>query len=358
MTFDDNMERIVYADYLRVIGILSVIGIHLSLSYLSECTAFTDIWFQGALAESLTRAGVLLFIMVSGMLLLDRDEPLSKVPERLKRVLVPFYFWLFYYFMKDVLIDHQLLNVNSVNTFFIELMNVIIDPTKISIEFWYIYMIAAFYLMLPLLYKMIKNLSEKEIEYFLVIWFAVLLLNFFKYKLYIFNYMNLFVGPLGYFILGYYLTKKDSKYTRSKLFGLFLFIVGVIILFLSVYIPAIIAGHTDSSYILVGNIEPGSCIKMIGLFIIFKNIDFKKAFGKYSDKINSLVIKLAGYTYGIYLIVNIPLDLIKDYGYFNLEISPFINIPIIIAVSILASIIILWIMNKIPILRRFTGMKN
>lgn len=219
-------------------------------------------------------------------------------------------------------------------------------------------MIVAFYLMLPLLYQMIKHVTEREIEYFLVIWFVVLLLNFFRFKLYIINYMNLFVGPLGYFILGYYLNKKDSKYTRSKKFGLLLFIMGLVILILSFYIPALIAGHTENSYIIVGNVDPGSCIKMVGLFIILKNIDFKTAFGKYSEKINSSIIKFASYTYGIYLIVNIPLDLIKDYGYFNLQISPFINIPIIISISIITSIIILWIMNKIPVLNKFTGMKN
>lgn len=352
------MERIVYIDYLRVIGILCVIGVHLSLSYLAYHPAFSDLWFQGAIAESITRAGVVLFIMISGMLLLDREQPLNKVPQRLKRVLIPFYFWLFYFFMKDVLVDHSLLNVNSINSFFIELMNVIIDPTKISIEFWYIYMIVAFYLMLPLLQKMIKNVSEKEIEYFLVLWFIVLLLNFFKHKIYILNYMNLFTGPLGYFILGYYLSKKDSKYTRSKKFGLFLFVLGMIILFLSAYIPALLAGHTDNSFIVLGNLEPGSCIKMAGLFILFRNIDFKNVFGKYSEKINSIVMQFAGLTYGIYLMVNVPLDIIKDYGYFDLGISPFINIPIIIAVAVAASSIILLIMNKIPILKKFTGMKN
>lgn len=352
------MERIVYVDYLRVIGILCVIGVHLSLCYISKHPAFTDLWFQGVVTESLTRAGVILFIMISGLLLLDREEPLSKVPQRLKRVLVPFYFWLFYFFMKDVLVDHSLLNVNSMNTFLIELYNVIIDPTKISIEYWYIYMIVAFYLMLPLVYKMIKNVSEKEIEYFLVIWFIVLLLNFFRYKIYILNYMTLFTGHIGYFILGYYLSKKDSKYTRSKKFGLLLFILGTIMIFLTTYIPALMAGQTENSYILAGNLDPGSCIKITGLFIIFRNIDFKTVFGKFTEKINSIILKFAGLTYGIYLMVNVPLDLIKDYGYFNLEISPFINIPIIIAVSVIASICILLIMNKIPILQKFTGMKN
>ena len=69
------MERIVYADYLRVIGILCVIGVHLSLSYVSYFPAFTNMWFQGILSSAITRAGVVLFIMVSGMLLLDREEP-------------------------------------------------------------------------------------------------------------------------------------------------------------------------------------------------------------------------------------------------------------------------------------------
>ena len=351
------MERILYADYLRTIGIICVIGVHLSLCYIEKYPAFTNLWLQGVISTSITRAGVVLFIMVSGLLLLNRPEPISKVPQRLKRVLIPFYFWLFYFFMRKILIDQSLPEACSIDGFLNELINVIMDPTRINIEFWYIYMIAAFYLMLPLLYKMIKNLSEKEIEYFLVIWFAVLLLNFFRWPLYIIIYMNLFIGPLEYFILGYYLSKKESKYTRNITFGLFLFLLGIIIIFLTIYLPAVICGQTDNSYLILGNLDPGSCIKMMGLFIILRNINFKKAFGKFSDTINSCITKFAGLTYGIFLIVNVPLYIIKDYGYFNLKISPFINIPLIITVSVTVSIIIIVIMNKIPILRKFTGLK-
>lgn len=351
------MKRILYADYLRVIGILCVIGVHLSLCYVEKYHAFTSLWFQGVISTSITRAGVVLFIMVSGLLLLDRPEPLNKIPQRLKRVLIPFYFWLIYFFIRKIVVDQSLPEAYSINGFVDELINVIMDPTRINIEFWYIYMIVAFYLMLPLLYKMIQNLSEKEIEYFLVVWFIVLLLNFFRWPLYILNYMNLFVGPLGYFILGYYLSKKESKYTKSITFGVILLILGIIIIFLTMYIPAVMCGQTDNSYLIVGNLDPGSCIKMMGLFIILKNINYKRAFGKFSDTINSYVTKFAGLTYGIFLVVNVPLYIIKDYGYFNLKISPFINIPVILTVSVAVSIIIILIMNKIPILRRFTGLK-
>lgn len=351
------MKRIIYADYLRVIGILLVIATHLSSSYPGEHEAFTNLWNQGLWAISITRAGVLLFILVSGMLLLDREEPISKVPQRLKRVLIPFFFWLFYFFLKDVIIDHTL-NVYSVETFITELINVILDPTIISIEFWYIYMIIGFYLALPLLYKWIKNSTEKEIEYALVIWFIVLLLNFLKFTPYIFNYLNMFTGPLGYFILGYYLSKTDKKIWNDRKFGLILLIAGILLTYLTLYIPSYMAHQTDFTYIIVGNVEPGSCFKAMGLFILLKNTNFKTLYGKKSDFINSKITQFAGLTYGIYLIVNIPLDLIKDYGYFNLNISPFINVPIIVLVAVIISSIILIILNRIPVLKNITGMKN
>ena len=351
------MNRILYADYLRVIGILLVIATHLSSCYPGGHEVFTNLWNQGVWAISITRAGVLLFILVSGMLLLNREEPISKVPQRLKRVLIPFFFWLFYFFLKDVIIDHTL-NVYSMDSFITQLINVILDPTIISIEFWYIYMIIGFYLALPLLYKWIKNSSEKEIEYALVIWFVVLMLNFLRFKPYIFNYLNMFVGPLGYFILGYYLSKTDKKILNDRRFGLTLIIVGILITYLTIYVPSYITHQSDLSYILVGNIEPGSCFKAMGLFIILKNTNFKTLYGKKSDFINSKITQFAGLTYGIYLINNIPLDLIKDYGYFNLNISPFINIPLIVLVAVIVSSVILIILNKIPVLKNITGMKN
>ena len=96
------MERILYADYLRAIGIICVIGVHLSLCYLEKYPAFTNLWFQGAISTSITRAGVVLFIMVSGLLLLNRPEPLSKVPQRLKRVLIPFYLLILLFYEKNI----------------------------------------------------------------------------------------------------------------------------------------------------------------------------------------------------------------------------------------------------------------
>lgn len=348
-----TMKRIVYADYLRIIGILGVIGVHLSGDYLSKTVLFSNIWYQGLLYSSLTRSGALLFIMVSGLLLLERPQSIDKIPHRIERVMTPFLFWLLMIFIKFTMIDHTI-QVTGINDFIIQFINCIINPNIISEEFWYIYMIIGFYLMLPILYKWIKNTDEKEIKYFLTIWFIVLVLNYFNCNIMILNYLSLFTGHLGFFILGYYLNKKESKYTKSITVGIVLFIIGTMMTFLSIYIPTLMSQQLNLSYLGLYNLTPGFVFKATGMFLICKNINYERILGQKHDTINKYVMKFAEITYGLYLIhILVPIRYI-----YTVNISPFINIPLLMLIIIAVVWILLIIMNKIPILQRFTGMKR
>lgn len=346
------MERIVYADYLRIIGIIGVIGVHLSGDYLSKTALFSNMWYQGVLYSSLTRSGALLFIMVSGLLLLDRKQTLDKIPHRVERVMTPFLFWLFIIFLKYSFIDHTIA-INSISDFIIGFINCVLNPTIISEEFWYIYMIIGFYLMLPVLYKWISNTSENEIEYVLAIWFIVLTLSYLKLDILLLNYLNLFTGHLGFFILGYYLNKKQSKYTNSIGFGAILFVLGTAMTFLSMYIPTLMAGELNFTWLGIQNLTPGFVFKAAGAFLIFKNIDYAKILGNRNNQINSFVMKFAEITYGLYLVhILVPIRMI-----YTVSITPFINVPALILIIIVVVSILLLIMNRIPILQKFTGMK-
>lgn len=346
------MERIVYADYLRIIGIIGVIGVHLSGDYLSKTVLFSNMWYQGVLYSSLTRSGALLFIMVSGLLLLDRKQTLDKIPHRVERVMTPFIFWLFIIFLKFAFLDHTIV-VNSLNDFIFGFINCVLNPTIISEEFWYIYMIIGFYLMLPVLYKWISNTDEREIEYVLCVWFIVLTLSYFKFDILLLNYLNLFMGHLGFFILGYYLNKKKSKYTSSIAVGVVLFLVGTLFTFLTIYIPTVMAGALDVSWVGLQNLTPGFALKAMGMFLILKNIDYSKVFGDRADSVNSFVLKFAEISYGLYLVhILVPIRLI-----YTVSISPFINVPVLILVIVVVVAALLLVMNRIPVLQKFTGMK-
>lgn len=347
------MERIVYADYLRIIGIIGVIGVHLSGDYLSKTVLFSNMWFQGLLYSSLTRSGALLFIMVSGLLLLGRPQSLDRIPHRVERVMTPFLFWLFIIFLKFVFID-KTIAVTSAYDFIVQFVLCVLDPTRVSEEFWYIYMIIGFYFMLPILYKWISNTDDREIEYVLILWFIVLTLNYLKVDILLLNYMNLFTGHLGFFILGYYLNKKDSKYTNSLMLGVLLFILGTAMTFLSMYIPTLMAGHLDFSYLGIYNLTPGFVFKAAGMFLILKNINYEKLFKSKTSAVNNFARKFAEVSYGLYLIhIIVPIRMI-----YNIGISPFIEIPFLILVIVVVVWILLIIMNRIPVLQKFTGMKK
>ena len=346
------MNRIVYADYLRIIGILGVIGVHLSGDYLSKTVLFSGMWYQGLLYSSLTRTGAILFIMISGLLLLDRPQGLDKLPHRIERVMTPFIFWIIIIFLKFTFIDHTF-TVTSAYEFLSQLINCLLNPNIISEEFWYIYMIIGFYLMLPILYKWISNTDEREIEYFLAVWIVVLTLSYFSVNIMLLDYVNLFTGHLGYFILGYYLSKKESKYTNNVWIGVILFLLGTLFLLLSMYIPTLISQQLDLTHLGVYNLSPGSVLKCIGMFLILKNLDYGKIFGKRVEKVNNFAMKFAEISYGLYLVhILVPIRMI-----YTVNITPFINVPFLTLVIVVTVAILLLIMNRIPVLQKFTGMK-
>ena len=69
--------RLVYADLMRVAAMLAVIVIHVSAGWLESLPVGTADWHALNLWNSLTRWAVPVFVMCSGMFLLDPKKSLS-----------------------------------------------------------------------------------------------------------------------------------------------------------------------------------------------------------------------------------------------------------------------------------------
>ena len=89
-------------------------------------------------------------------------------------------------------------------------------------------MILSVYLITPIINKWIKNSSFNEIEYFLIIWLITCAFTTFKLP-YINIDLRYFAGPLGYFVLGYYLHNKKSKILQNNWLWFIVLIVSTII---------------------------------------------------------------------------------------------------------------------------------
>ena len=85
-------KRIIYLDYLRVIGIFGVLLNHISTNWISGVSLNSLI---AIFYNSVGRVGVPIFLMLTGVLLLNNKLPIKDfIKRRYPRVIIPFLFWM------------------------------------------------------------------------------------------------------------------------------------------------------------------------------------------------------------------------------------------------------------------------
>lgn len=344
-------KRILWIDYLKVLAIVGVLGIHCSSLLLDNKYLFTLPWYESVICSSIFRFAIILFVMASGYLLLRKPQPITIIPHRLKRIMIPFIFWFIVYSIIKVMLKGALGPSWTIIDYIHYLFNGFLNPLNVSIQFWYVYMILGLYLFSPVLSKWIQNANISDIEYFLLIWVLVSILQFSNVDTVITDYLRYFTGSLGYFIMGYYLTVKDHELLTNKKFGFLLFIVGALI----TIIGTIILSHMQMSqslfFIRLGDITPGACLQSIGLFIIVKNMDYTQL----SNKVNAIITNLSKDSYGIYLVNILVINLLEKINIINFMNNTTIKIILAMGIVLVISTIIIELFDRIPLLRPFSA---
>jgi len=355
-TDNNDNKRILWVDWLKTIGIIAILSIHVTALSMPYIGIFNINWYENLFIASLSRFGIIFFIIASGYLILRKEQEISDIPRRLKRVFLPFIFWLIVYALIKVVIQDELGSNWNILDLFLFIGKGFLDPTIISIQFWFIYMIMGLYILSPILSKWIHNAKISEIEFFLIIWIFVTFFRFFDINFLLVDYLRYFTGAIGYFILGYYLTIKKSKYLESRNFGWFLFILGTCICFLGSIIDTYITGKPSNLFFPVGDLTPNAFLQAIGLFIVIKNTDLNVIFGKFNSLVNNIVLKISVASYGIYLINVLIIKFMEKLNILSFTNTiALITIPILILIVLLISIIIVYIMDKIPFIKKFSG---
>ena len=326
-------ERLLWIDVLKFLAVIGVIGIHVSSTSLNTNALFSSNWYQGVFFESMFRFAIILFIMASGYLLLRKQQPLDVIPQRIKRILLPFIFWLIIYAIIKILLTQSLGPNWQITDVFMFIINGFLDPTIVSVQFWYVYMILGLYILSPILSRWIQNAPIREIEYMLLIWVIISFLHFLNIDSILLDYFRYFTGAIGYFILGYYLTIQEKHVLRNKRFGLLLFILGTLITFVGTILLSVITNQQSLFFIRLGDITPGACLQAIGLFIIVYNTDFDKI----SDTVKGYIVNISKSSYGIYLVNVLVLNLFEKIHLINL--SGFAFFDIIISIVIVTAVI-------------------
>lgn len=341
----------IYFDYLRIIAIFCVAGIHVVSSVWSSIDIKSLSWQILNIFDSIFRFCVPIFVMISGALFLskDKDVPIKKLySKNILRIFVSLIFWgLFYATFRNFILYGK----NDANIF----KYIINDFFKSYGHLWFLVMLIGLYMAVPILRKICED--KKTEEYFLILstiftFIFPFILNIPKLSFYLQNSIISFAVPLvsgysGYFVLGHYLHNYEISKKKEKTLYL-LGILSVIFTIVSTYFFSLYKGFASEAfynYLLINNL-----LSAVAIFILFKNHVSKI---KLSNKITNKIKKISKLTFGIYLIHQTFIILATTYNIFNSSITSALLTPVYTLIIFILSLICSYIISKIPFISKY-----
>lgn len=197
-------QRIHYADMLRISAAFMVVLLHVAAQYWTTVPVDSQEWFCFHIYDSFARPAVSIFVMLSGMFLLDPNKEISLFRlfnHYCKKILILLVFWSFFYatwrsFLLVLLHGYE-----------IDWANILVAFQKGYYHLWYCYMLLGLYLIIPFLKKITADRTLTQYFLILSLCFAVILpmLPFLWVKtIRQFMFLSFPMGYTGYFVAGYY----------------------------------------------------------------------------------------------------------------------------------------------------------
>lgn len=207
---DKNTNRVVYLDVIRVLSCILIVLMH---------SPHRDGGAPGYVIAPIyfiTAAGLCLFFMVSGALLLPvKTDTFSFLRKRLRKILPPLLFWTLFYLCVSVAYGDKTWGE--------------VCYSLVSIPFsrqghgvlWFLYVLIGLYLLSPFISPMLQKATKKELHFYLLLWGISLcypLLNsFVELTTDTYGILYYFSGFLGYYVLGFYLHTYQSRISKGVL---------------------------------------------------------------------------------------------------------------------------------------------
>lgn len=336
-------KREIKYDYLRSLSCIAIVLLHVSSSYLSAVDTGTSEFLIMTIYNGLTRFAVPVFMMLSGAFMLDihKETDILKCFRRFGKLLLNFYLWSAFFAFQGI--GLKLLTGKTVT----------VELWKDSLQrflwghyhMWFVFLILGFYLLVPILRQLVEN--KKVVEYFLSLWIILRFIiptisewtNWYLLDSWIGRLsLNLFVGYLGYFILGYYIRKYGVSYKKAWIIYV-LGIIGLVYSLIETVLQSRQLGENVETFY-----SPSAWNVLffsIAVFTLFSA-------GREMHLGEKMIIKVADCSFIIYMIHPFFLEKLNMIGITTISFNSLISIPLltigIFALSFLSAMII----KKIP----------
>lgn len=338
-----NTNRVLFADILRCIAILSVVTLHVISPLLYFYNQISiNYWWIGNIYDGLNRWCVPIFIMISGMFLLNKNEESITIflKKRFSKILIPLIFWSIMYYIWKIRTNIQLFSLKNVITDFLQ--------GQAYYHLWFAYMILGLYLITPILKIYINNANKHSIRYFLYIWLLItcgypLISKLFNINIGInIEFAN---GYIGYFILGYYLSIINLSKMQKKV----LYFMAIICLVITPIFTFILTKKNNGilDEYVHGYLSPTTIIISTAVFLLIKNINWNNLIN-HNSIIYKIINLISHFSFGIYLMHVIILEFLSELNINCYLWHPVIGIPITLILIIIICIIINLMLTSLP----------
>jgi len=351
-----NQERglSIPVDLIRTVAIVGVILLHAANDLTVQQMGQLEIvrWVTVDIYQSLGRIGVPLFVMLTGVLLLQpsKNESISVFfKKRWSRLGLPFIFWGAAYFAYDFFVLHQAITTNAI------IQGILTGPYY---HFWYLYMLFGLYLLTPILRILLAHSDNKIMKYFTILWFlgasiipfAGLLTTYHLDS----NVLTI-TGMVGYFVLGVFLL--TVKISRSV--ALIIMSVGIALTVIGTYVLAATIGG-GTMFFFQEYLSPTMVLASVMLFLLLTTIKPPEGNGKITISRGNKILKIISQnTLPIFLFHVMVLESLQA-GYFGFAINgntvnSIIGVPLMTAITLLICLAIIIPLKKVPLIKQLIG---
>ena len=324
-----------WVDLVRVVGAFLVVMAH--VSYQGGGSVLISSYYF-----ILSRVAVPLFFMVSGFLLLGKEESYGDFfRKRALKVLIPFLIWSVIYMLWKKEGFDQPFSMKLVASYILKILR---GPRENHL--WFFYALIGLYLFTPILRVFVARAAVRDLFYFCLLWFMVVpvfsfLQEFTPIRI---GFELYFVaGYSGYYMLGYLLGR--LQYTARQLYRaailLLVFSLGTTV------IQYFVNSRGLTTEYFVGYLSMNIVLMTAFAFILFREVQI-------GDSLYGILVPLSRASFGIYLVHVIVLDELQKLpfvsSWFSIGSSVYM-IPLLGLLGFSVSFIIIAIIQKIPVLR-------
>lgn len=294
-------------DIIRVIAIAMVICIHSMAPLRDAATDSPLLYGLYVLYDVIISTGVPMFFMLSGALLLGREESVREFYiRRLPRILVPLFLWSILVYLISCLMKGG----GSLQEFVAQFIT-----GQINEAYWFAYSILGLYMITPFIRYLLRQSRNVRYMATALLLIAFVLLFIARQSVTCMKYPHRFVTFILYYVAGYYLTTNSCKHQR--LIAIAATVVGSIGYFLTLYFRWFAL--------------PWTILSSMGLFVLLCHLPHQKLAGH--KEIDTIAF-LSQNCYGIYLshviLCGALVRVISGFSWLPVAIIPLLVVAIVL----------------------------